>query len=166
MNKYIRPEIDDLRTLNYRRVTGWGRWCTGYRWSRLWSLLSASVRWRCTCSFASPACLRIVCGAILARKVAGHLVVKKHCQVSLYPSLHLFMPRKLNTLLLLVSDLSTLFLNEIFCFLYCGTQKPFFCHFGYIQHQVHVGLLQLYPTSWPCHHCRHVETLPDISCCS
>jgi hypothetical protein len=146
-------------------VTSWGRWRTGRRWSRFWSPHSASGRGRCTCSFASPACLRILCGANLARKAAGRLVMTKHCWVSLYHSLHLFMPRKLNTPLLLFSDLGAWFLNEIFRFLYCSARKAFFGHLGHIQRQAHVGLFQLYPTSLPCHSCRHVENLQDISRC-
>ena len=158
-------QIDDFRRLSSGGVTGWGGWRAGRRWSRLWSPHSASGRGRCTCSFASPACLRILCGAILARKAAGRLVMTKHCRVSLYRSLHLFMPRKLNTPLLLFSDLGAWFLNEIFRFLYCGARKAFFGHFGHIQRQAHVGLFQLYPTSLPCHSCRHVENLQDISRC-
>jgi len=99
-------QIDDMRRLNSGSVTGWGGLCAGQWRCRLWSLLSASVGWRCTCSFASPASLRILCGASLAREAAGSLVLTKHCRVSLYRSLHLFMPRTLNTPLLLFSDLS------------------------------------------------------------
>jgi hypothetical protein len=139
-------------------------WRAGQRWSRLWSRLSASDGWRCTCSFASPACLRILCGAILARKTAGRLVLTKHCQVSLYHSLHLFMPRNLNSPLHLFSDLGVLFPNEIFSFLYCGTRKAFFGHCGLIQCQTHVGLFQLYPTDLPGYRCRHVENSQVISC--
>ena len=158
-------QLDDFRRLSSGAVTGLGGRRAGWRWSRLWSPHSASGRGRCTCSFASPACLRILCGAILARKAAGLLVMTKHCRVSLYCSLHLFMPRKLNTPLLLFSDLGAWFLNEIFRFLYCGARKAFFGHFGHIQRQAHVGLFQLYPTSLPCHSCRHVENLQDISRC-
>ena len=158
-------QIDDLRRLNSGSVTSWSGWRAGQWWSPLWSPLSASVGWRCTCSFASPACLQILCGAILARKAAGLLVLTKHCQVSLYRSLYLFMPRKLNTPLLLFSDLGGCFLNEVFRFLDHGARKAFFGHFGHIQRQAHVGLFQLYPTSMPCHSCRYVENLQDISCC-
>jgi len=158
-------QIDNLRRLSSRSVTGWRGWCAGQRWSQLWSRLIVSDGWRCICSSVSPACLQILCGAILARKTAGLLVLTKHCQVSLYCSLYLFMPRKLNTLFLLFSDFGAWFLNEIFRFLHCGARKAFFGHFGYIQRQAHVGLFQLYPTSLPCHSCRHVENLQDISCC-
>jgi len=61
-----------------------------------------------------------------------HLVMTKYCRVSLYRSLHLCMPRKLNTPLLLFSDLGAWFLNEIFRFLYCGARKAFLGHFGHI----------------------------------
>ena len=76
-----------------------------------------------------------------------------------------FVPRKLNTPLLFFSDLGTWFLYEIFHFLNCGARKAFFGHFGHIQRQAHVGLFQLYPTSLPCHCCRQVENLQDISWC-
>jgi len=161
-------QIDQFRRLSSGSVTGWGRWGgwrDGRMGSRLWSPYSASGGWRCTCSFASPACLGFLCGAILTWDAAGHLVLMKHCRVSLYRSLQLVMPRKLNTPLLLFSNLGTWFLNKIFRFLYCGARKAFFGHFGHIQHQAHVGLFQLYPTSLPCHSCRHVENLQAISCC-
>jgi len=158
-------QTENLRILNSGSVTGWGGWCAGQWWSWLWSPLSASVGWRCTCSFAFPACLWILCGAILARKAARRLVLTKHCRVSLYRSLQLFVPRKLNTPLLLFSDLGAWFLNEIFRYLDCSARKAFFCHFGHIEGQAHVGLFQLYQTSLPCHSCRHVENLQDISCC-
>jgi len=158
-------QIYDFRQLSSGSVTGWGGWRAGRSWSRLWSPHSGSGGGRCTCSFASPACPQILCGAILARKAAGRLVMTKHCQVSLYRSLHLAMPRKFNTLLHLFSDLGAWFLNEIFRFLNCGARKTFFGHFGHIQSQAHVGLFQLYPISLPCHSCRHVENLQDIRWC-
>ena len=161
-------QIDDFRQLSSGSVTsldGWGGWRAGRRWSRLWCPLSASGGWRCTYSFVYPWCLRILCGSILPRKAAGSLVLTKHCRVSLYRSLDLVMPRKLNTPHLLFSDLAAWFLNQIFRFLHCGARKAFFGHFGHIQHQAHVGLFQLYPASLPCHSCRHVENLQDISCC-
>jgi len=156
-------QIDDFSRLSSGSVTGWGGWRAWRRWSRLWNPLSASGGWRCTCSFACPACLQILCGAILARKAARHLVLMKHCWVSLYRSLHLFVPRKLNTPLLFFLDLGAWFLYEIFRLLNCGARKAFFGHFGHIQRQAHVRLFQLYPTSLPCHSCRHVENLQDIS---
>jgi len=113
-------QIDDFRQLSSGWVTGWGRWCARQTSSRLSSPHSASGAGRCTCFFASPACLRIGCGAILSRKAAGRVVMTKHCRVSLYCSLHLFMPRKLNTTLLLFSDLAGWFLSEIFRFVNCG----------------------------------------------
>jgi hypothetical protein len=73
------------------------------------------------------------------------------------------MPRKLNTPVLLFWDVGAWFLNEIFRVLYCGAQEAFFGHFGHIQHQAHVGMFQLYPTSLPCNSCRYVENLQDIS---
>jgi len=77
----------------------------------------------------------------------------------------LVMPRTPNTLLLLFLDFGARFLDQILHFLYCGTHKPFFGHFGHIQCQAYVGLFQLYTTSLPCHSSRHVENLQEISCC-
>jgi hypothetical protein len=138
-------------------------WCR--LWSRLWILLSASVGSRCTSSFVSPVRLRILCGAILARKAFGRLVLTKHSLVSCYRCLHLVMRRKLNTMLLLFSDLSMWFLDQISRFLCCGAQKPAFGQFRHVQGQAHVGMFQLYTTSLSCHSCRHVEYLQEISCC-
>jgi len=156
-------QVDDFSRLSSGSVTGWGGRHACWRWSRLGNPLSASGGWRCTCSFACPACLRFLGGTILARKAAGLLVLTKHCRVSLYRSFHLFVPRKLNSPLLFVSDLGTRFLYEIFCFLNCGARNAFFGNSAHIQRQAHVGLFQLYPMSLPCHSCRLVENLQDIS---
>ena len=158
-------QIDDLGPLSSRTVTSWGRWCSRQRWRRLWSRLSASVGGRCTCSLAYPTCLWVLSRVILPRKASGCLVLKKHRQVSFYRSLHLFMPRKLNTPLYLLSDLSARFFDWQLRFRYCGARIVFFGHFRLIQGQAYVGLFQLYPTSLPCHSSRHVENLPEINCC-
>jgi len=166
-------QIDDFDTLSTGSVTGWGGWCSGQRScplssrlrSWLWSLLFALVGQRSTCSYASPACLRIVCGAIVERKASRHVVVTKHSWVYSHRSLHLFMPRNPNTPLLHFSNLGARFLEQILCFLYCGAWKLFFGHFGHVQGQAHVGLFQLYTTSLPCHRSRHLEQLQEISCC-
>jgi hypothetical protein len=76
-----------------------------------------------------------------------------------------FVPRNYNTPLLLFSDLSAWYHNQLFRFLDCAARNAFFGHCGHIQGQAHVGLFQLHPTSLPCHSCRHVENLKDISCC-
>jgi hypothetical protein len=78
--------------------------------------------------------------------------------------LHFYIPRTLNTPHLLSWDLGAWLLDEIFLFFYCGARIAIFVHFGQLQHQAHVGLFQLYPTTLPSHICRHVEYLPDISC--
>jgi hypothetical protein len=156
-------QIDDLRWLSSGSVTGCGGCHARQRCSRLLSPLSASDRWRCPCSTASPVGLKILGGDILARKGAGGLVSKKHCRVSLYRSLHLIMPRKLNTPLVF-SELGAWFLNKIFRLLSCGARNAFFGHCGHIQPQANAGLFQLYPTSVPWHSCRYVENLQDITC--
>jgi len=158
-------QIDDFEKLCSGSVTSCGGWHAGKWLSRLGSQRSASVRWRCTCSFESPACLQILCGAILARQAARRVVLTKHSWLSFYRSPHSLMPRKLNTPLLLFSDLGGGFLDQVLCFLYCGARKAFLGHFGHIQCQAHVGLFLLYPTSLPCNSSRHVEYLQDSSCC-
>jgi len=166
-------QIDDFETLSTGSVTGWGGWCFRQRWrllwsrlwSRLWSLLSSLIgRWF-TSSSVSPACLQIVCSAILIGKVSGGVVLTKHSRVSFHRSLHLFMPKKLNTPHLLFSGLGAMFHDQILCFLYSGMQKPSFGHIGHDQGQAHVRLCQLYTASLPCHRSRHVEHLQEISCC-
>jgi len=115
-----------------------------------------------------PLRLQRVCGffaGLLARKASERVVLTKHSRVSFCRSLHLGMPRKLNTLLLLFSDLGARFVDQILRSLYRSAQKPFFGHFGHVQGQAHVGLFQLYTTSLPCHCSRHVEYLQEVSCC-
>jgi len=103
-------QMVDLGTLSYGVVTGQAGWRRGLRWHRLWSRLSASVGWRCTWFFVSPTCLRILCGVIFARRASSRVVWTKHSPVSFSCSLHLFVPRKLNTPLLLFWDLGVRFL--------------------------------------------------------
>jgi len=158
-------QIDHMGTLSSRSVNSWGGWHFGPRWRPLGSWLSASVGWRCTCSFASPSCLPMICSAILAKKASGCVVLTKWSRVSFDCSLHLLMPRKLDNLLLLFSDLGVRCLDQELRLLYCGARKPSFGHFCHIQGQAHVGLFQLYPTSLPCHSSRHVDNLQEISCC-
>jgi len=158
-------QLNYLGSLSSGSVTRWGELCSGQRGRPLRSQLSPSVgRW-CTCTCAPPACLRIVCGAIVARKESGRVVLTMHSWVSFQRSLHLVMPRKLNTPLLLFFDLGMRILAHILRFLYCGARKPSFGHFGHIEGQAHIRLFQLYPTSLPCHSSRHVENLPEICCC-
>jgi len=163
-------QIAGLRSLGALNVTGWHRWhagrgwCSGQRWRSIWCSMSASDLWRITRTFAPQVCLVMTCCASLASKAAAHVVLMNHSWVSFYRSLHLFMPRKLNTPLLLFSDFSPRFHDQILRFLHCGAQNLAFGHFGHIQCNVHVGLFNPYPTSLPCHCCRHVETLQEISC--
>jgi len=158
-------QINDFETFSSGSVASWGVWCSRPRWSRLWSLQSTSVWQRCTGSFVSPACLRMFCCVIWARKASWRVVLTMHSWGSFYRSLHLFNPRNLNTLLRLFSDFGVRFLDHILRCICCGIRKPFFGHFGHVQRQVHVGLFQLYTTSLPCHRSRHVEHLQEISCC-
>ena len=146
-------------------VTACGNWPSGQRWCWLCRWLSVPVGCRCTCWYASPAYLRILCGAMLVRTVSGSVVLMKHREESFYRSIRLFIPRKLNTPLHLFSDLSVRCLDQILPFLCCCARIPPSCHFGHIQGSARVGLFQLYPISIPCHCSRHVENLQDIGCC-
>jgi len=170
-------QIDNFKTLITGSATAWGEWCSMQRWRQVWSrvwsrgwswvwiLLSASVERRCTCSLESPAPLLIQCGATLTRKASWRLMLTKHSLVACYRSLHLVMPRKLNTPLHLFSELGTWFHDQILRFLSWGARKPSFGHFAHDQGQGHVGLFQLYTTSLPCHRYRHVQCLQEIGCC-
>ena len=130
-------QIDDFEMLSSGSVTSWGGWNSLQRcirlWSGLWSLLSASVGQRCTCTVTFPMYRRIVRGAIGARKASWRVVLMKHSRVAFSRNLHHFMPRKLNTQLLLFSELSPSFLDQMLCFLHCGTRKPCFGHCGHVQ---------------------------------
>jgi len=157
--------IDNLGTLSSGIVTSWSGWHSGQRWLGLWSQLAALLVWRCTCSFASLAYLLIYWSAILARKTSGCGALTNHSQVSLYRNLCRFMPRKLIPPLLLCSNIRMRFIKQVLHFRQRGAWKPFVGCCGHIQGQARVGLFQLYPTSLPCHSSRHVEYLPEISCC-
>ena len=141
-------------------------------WAKMASALQSALQSaicvvgrRCSCSFASPACLQIVCGAIRAKKASGCVVLMKHSQESINRSLHLFKPRKLNPPLLFFSDHGPRFLDQTLRFLYRGAGKPSFGHFDHVQGQAHDRLFQVYTTSLRCHHSRHVKYQTEISCC-
>ena len=157
-------QINDLKMLSSGSNTSWVWWCSQQTWCQLWSQLSMSLGQTCTYFFVSPACLRMFCSAILARKAFGHMVLMNHWQVSFYCSLHHVIPRILSTPLRLFSDVGAIFPDQILHFLTCGVQKPPYGHVAHIQGQPHVELFQLYLTSLPCHHSRHVENLQEIGC--
>jgi len=113
-------------------VTWWCRWRSGRRCRWVWQ--------RCTGFFALPACLWIFCSAIWPWKTTVHMIFINHCRVSFYFSLHLLIPRKLNSSLLLFSDFRARFLNQLLHFLHCSVQKPSFSQFGLIQGMAHVEL--------------------------
>ena len=105
-------------------VTGRKKW--RFRWlcSRFWCRLSESLSGRCTCAFGSPACVGILCCAILARKATVSLIFPKHTRVSFHRSLHISMPRKHNSRLVLFLDFRPGFLNYELWFFHCGARKP------------------------------------------
>ena len=96
--------IVDLGTSSSLLVTRWHRWHFGQRWRQSCGWLSVSVCLRFTCSFASPLYLQTLWCRIVARKVAVCVVVMKHSRVSFHRSFHLAIPRKLNSPLLLYSN--------------------------------------------------------------
>ena len=140
---YIR--ISGWQTFTFRSmtslvITGWPRWHPGWTWCRFWCWMFQLVRsWR-TWAFAPPACLRILCCAILTKKAAIRLIFMNRSWVSFHCSLHISMAGKLNSQHLLFSDFRAKFFAEEVCFLSCSSRKHSFGHFGHIQHKVHVGL--------------------------
>jgi len=90
------------------------------------------------------------------RSIAGCLCIAAFTFSCLGNSTHL---------LHVISELGACYLYEIFRIFNCGVWKAFFGYFGHIQRQAHVGLFQLYLTSLPCHSCRHVKNVQDISWC-
>lgn len=153
---HIPEQQIEFRTSSAGSVTRFGRSSVAQNLSWLGSWHSASVGWTSTSSFASPAGMPILCNAIGARNSAQCLGLTKHCSVFLYRSLRLVMPRKLNTLDILFSDLGAWFQIVMYRIPYCGMRTGFFGHCGPIQGQLHVGLFLLYPISLPSHTCRHV----------
>jgi len=87
-----------------RRRRSRRKWYSGWQYHCFWG--------RCTGLFATPACLQILCCAILAWKKAVHMMFLNHCQVSFYRNLQLFITRRLNSLLLLFLDLAQGFLID------------------------------------------------------
>jgi len=116
-----------------------------------------------------PFCLLHVCtihsGDILPIMASIRLVLTKHSPVTLYLSLHIVMPMKLNSPHHRCSDIDAMYPDQVLRFLYCDTWKLSLGHFGYIECHAHVGLFQLHQTSLCCNHSRHVENLQEISCC-
>jgi len=158
-------ELDDMGSLMFAIATWWCGWFSEQMWLQLWSRLCESVRRRCTCSFASPVSLHILCGIILAWEESVEVVLRKHCRVSFFFSLHLVMTRIINVSHLPFVDFSPRFQNHILRFLHCIAWKLFICHFGHIQDMAFVGLFQLDPTSLSCESSRYVKNLQGISCC-
>jgi len=109
-------------------VTRWGGWHCGRRWRWFWFWVSAAIWWRWTLSFVTPAFLRILCCAIWARKAAVCLSFTNHSHVYFHCSIHIPIPRELNSARLLISDLRVRFPDQVSHFLYCGAQKPSFGH--------------------------------------
>jgi len=134
-----------------------------WTWRRFCCLLSLSVWLRCSHSSAPPPYLRSLCCAIWASKATVCVILQKHCWVSCYPSRHLSMSEKLNSLSCYFLYFCVMGLHIMMCFLYCSMSTTLFGWFGHVQGKVHVRLYLLYPTSLPCHSGRHVENIQEIS---
>jgi hypothetical protein len=157
-------QIDDLGILTSRNVTSSGGWHFVQTLYLLWSELSEIVGSWCTCSFASLSGLGIVCSAIVAEKCSGCVVWTKYSQGYFYFTLHLVMPRNLNTPGLLFSDCSAWYLEHEFHFRSCCVWKPSFVHYCHIHGQEHLPLFQVYATSLPCYISKHVGNTQESSC--
>jgi len=88
-----------------------GRQYCGFWWSRAGS-------------FAPPACLHILCCAILAWKAAVHMIFHNHRWVSFNRTMHLFTPRKLNFLLLPCPVFGMRFLTSCFVSSIVARENP------------------------------------------
>jgi len=104
--------------------------------------------WRFSGFFPHPACVRFLCCVILARTADVRLMFMNHSQVFFDRSLHLVLPRKLNSSLRLISDFGEGVLHLLLRFLNCGWRKPPVGHFAHIQCKSDVGLFYLYLTSF------------------
>jgi len=87
----------------------------------------------CTCAFAPPASLWILCCDNLARKTAIHLIFPNDCWLCFYHSLHYFMPGEHNTPFFHFLNFGSWFVDLLLRSLHCSARKPFFRHLGYIQ---------------------------------
>jgi len=95
-------------------ISWWRSWRSGGRCRHFWR--------RCGGSFPPPAGHWVLCCTYLAWMAASRMIFVNHCRVSFPRSLHLVMPRKLNSSLLLFSDFGARYLNSLLCFLYCGAR--------------------------------------------
>ena len=127
-----RWHVIDFGTLSSHIRTSWHRWCSRRSLCWLW--------WMWTGAFAALVCMQVLCCAMLTRKTASSLIFTNNCQVSVQFSLHLSMPRKLNSPIVLCLDFGESILDHITCFLYCCLWKLSCGHFGHILHKAHVGL--------------------------
>jgi len=151
LGKYI--QIDTLsagKSSMYIHISGWhtvdlgsvssiiatGR-RSGWQSRCFWCRLSELVWCRCTCAYALPACLWILCCTIWARKAAVHLIFMNHSRVSFNRSLHISMPKKLKSPLLLFPDFSLRLFDQVLNFLHCGAQISTFGHFNHIHCKAH-----------------------------
>jgi len=89
--------IVDVGTSSSLSISGWCKWRSGERWLRFGCRMAVSVKWSYIHSVAPPVCLQIFCHAILVRKAAMCEAFMNHSWVSFHCSLHLSVPRKLNS---------------------------------------------------------------------
>jgi len=85
------------------------QWRGGRTRCQFWSPMSELVWYRCTCALEPPACVRILCCAIMARMASVDLIFMNHSRVSVHRSLHILMPRILKSWLLLFTNFGVRF---------------------------------------------------------
>jgi len=127
-------------TMSSRIFTTWCRWHSGRRWRWFWHQLSEMDWWSCTRSFEPPQCLTILCWAIVPIKAAVRLIIISHSWLSFYRTIHISMPRKLNSPLSCSLYFSARFVDQVLHFFYCGVHEPSFGHFCHIAGKAHVRL--------------------------
>jgi len=137
-----------LQSLSSLILTEWHRSYCGLRSCRFWC--------RCTHSCGFPACLQILCCAYLALKTANDVIFTNYCCATCYCSVHILMPRKHHSPLLLLSDFGASFLDQVLGFLSCSAHKPLFGHHVHTSGKNHVRLFQLFLTFFAGHSSRNV----------
>jgi len=131
----------------------------------MWYQISKSIWWRSTGNHVQPVCLQVLSCTICPRKAGIQSIRPKHSPVCVHRSLHILLYSIFISSCCHFSDLSMRCLDQVLSFLHCGASNPFFGTFLHIEIKAHGRVFQLYQTSLPCHSCRHVENLQEISYC-
>lgn len=116
-------QMFDIGPLGLHSVSGW---CCRHSvrqlcwvWNRL--CMSGGCSW--TGVVPPPLGLTNLTTSIWTMTICIGVVLMNHSWVSLYRSHHLFVPRELVFLLLLILDFGAMYLVRVLCCLYCGMQN-------------------------------------------